>query len=207
MACDSSKRASAPQTSHLCASSRITCRVRTAGISPGLPHGLGHGLDHLWLQGGGCIIVHVDFPAGQKTQACLTGKGDGTPTWLHGAGRQGVRAGAPLQKLLSRRPQQRGIRQGWTARGAAARVRPLPPRAPPLWRDLNPLAFYTSPVFRFSPVAPVNGGFEAGGVWAPPPPLSASLPPTRGRRAAPPLSLRFLAWNDLAPHPISLDSS
>lgn len=55
-----------PHICHLCASPRITCRVRAAGISPGFPHGLGHGLDNLWLQGGGCVIVHVNPPGGKK---------------------------------------------------------------------------------------------------------------------------------------------
>lgn len=55
-----------PHICHLCASPRITCQVRAAGISPGFPHGLGHGLDNLWLQGGGCVIVHVNPPGGKK---------------------------------------------------------------------------------------------------------------------------------------------
>lgn len=60
-----------PRVPHLRAPSRITCRVRAAGVPPGFPHGLGHGLDHVRCQRGGCVIVHVNLPEGQKTERCL----------------------------------------------------------------------------------------------------------------------------------------
>ena len=71
MWCRVPARVPLPFISDLGTSSRITCWVRATGISPGFPHGLRHGLNDFWLQGSGCIIVHIHFPAGEKTKTCL----------------------------------------------------------------------------------------------------------------------------------------
>lgn len=189
----------APHTSHLCAS-RITCRVRTAGISPGFLHGLGHGLDNLWLQGGGCIIVHINFPEGKKTRTASYGKADGV--WKHhctclsiisvGANKVEVR----LLLCINLHPPL-----GCTGGSPAARRLDLCPQGAPRSQGRVPqLAFLNSPVFLYFPVVSVKA-VRLGMMGSPFFPLTLPLhfplhwqaPWGRGAAPALQLSLVFFA--------------